>query len=247
MTEHLVMARAALRTDGRRIARDRFLVGTVSYLVVVSVAMRWVIPWVTRGVSSRWGFDLTPLHPLIVSHIVVQLAPLLVGVVGAFLLLESREERTIKAVLVSPLPLRSYVAWSSGVMVAASALLMVVEAPIIGTGLPGTGALLATAVVGSLFAPAIALGVAGAASNKTQAFAYLKVVGVAPLVVSGSYFLTEPLQWVAVVYPPYLAVKAYWIAAAGGGSWPSWLVGGTFASAAWGLLAARLFARSARM
>ena len=236
---------AALRVDALRLGRDRFLVGTGLYLVGISVAMRWVIPWARRGVASRWAFDLTPLYGLLISHFVIQLAPLLIGVIGAFLLLESREERTIKALLVSPVPLHGYLLWGCGVMVAASTLLVVIEAPIIGLGLPPWPALVATGIAGSLIAPVFALSVAALADNKTEAFAYLKVLGVLPLLVSGSYFLAEPLQWVAVVYPPYLAAKAYWIAEAGEAGWPLWTLAAGVVSAVWISGSMRLFIRAA--
>ena len=100
--------RGILKTDALRILRDRFLIGITAYILFVFVVMRGVIPWITAGVASAWDFDLTPYHPLIVSHFVVQLAAMIPGIVGGFLLLESREEGTVKALLVSPSPLQSY-------------------------------------------------------------------------------------------------------------------------------------------
>ena len=208
--------------------------------------MRWVIPWATRGVSRRWAFDLTPYQPLIVSHVVVQLAPLLVGLIGAFLLLETREDRTVKALLVSPVPLRSYLLGACTVMVLGATFVVVLEALVIGIGLPPGPALVASGLTGGLAAPVFALMVSALASNKTEAFAYLKVLGVAPLLVSGSYFIPEPLQWLTAVYPPYLAAKAYWVAEAGGSSWPLWLTTGVALSSAWIWVAMRLFLRAAR-
>ena len=239
-------ASATLRADGLRLARDRFLVGTGLYIIAISVAMRWVIPWVTPGIEGRWGFDLTPYYALVVSHIVVQLAPILVGILGAFLLLESREDRTIKALLVSPLPLSTYLRWLGCVMIVTSTVLTVVEGLIIGLGLPSLPALVAVGLVGALTAPLIALAVAGLAGNKTEAFAYLKIIGVAPLLLSGTYFLSEPLQWVAAVYPPYWAVKAYWVAEAGGHGWALWLFGGVLVASVWIAWSIRLFTRAAR-
>jgi len=237
---------AMLRTDGRRLARDRFLIGTAVYILAISLAMRWAIPYVARGVAGRWGFDLTAYYPLLVSHIVIQLAPLLLGIIGAFLLLESREDRTIKALLVAPVPLSTHLAVLCGVMVLISVVLTLVEGSIIGIALPSWPALLATGFVGALAAPLFALFVAGVAGNKVEAFAYLKVCGVAPLLPTGAYFLDEPLQWLAAVYPPYWAVKAYWVAEAGGDSWPLWALGGVVVAATWIALALRVFLRAAR-
>jgi fluoroquinolone transport system permease protein len=239
-------ASGILRADGLRLVRDRFLAGTALYLIGISLAMRWVIPWITRGVAGRWGFDLTPYHPLIVSHIVVQLAPLLVGILGAFLLLETREDRTIKALLVSPVPISGYLALLTALMILAASVLTMGEGIIIGFALPSWPALTAVAVVGALGAPVFAMGVSALASNKTEAFAYLKIVGLVPLLVSGSYFLSEPHQWLAAVYPPYWAVKAYWVAEAGRPEWPLWVLGGFLVGGLWAAGCARLFSRAAR-
>lgn len=235
-----------LRTDGLRLARDRFLIGTAVYVLGISVAVRWALPFVGSGVRDRWGIDLGPYYPLIVSHVVVQLAPLLVGIVGAFLLLEGRESHTVKALLVSPVPLGTYVLTLSVPMVLLSTLLTLVEGAIIGVGLPPWPALIVTGVGGALAAPMFALFVAAVADDKTQAFAYLKVCGVAPLIPTGSYFLAEPTQWLAGLYPPFWAVKAYWLAEAGEGGWYLWALAGLVMAAIWLALASRLFLRAAR-
>ena len=77
-------ARGMLKTDGLRVLRDRFLIGIAVYIVGISIAMRWAIPWVTGELAVHRDFDLTPYHALIVSHILIQLAPLLPGIVGVF-------------------------------------------------------------------------------------------------------------------------------------------------------------------
>ena len=121
--------RGILKTDALRMVRDRFLIGISLYILFVFAVMRFVIPLVTEAVAESWDFDLTPYHPLIVSHFVVQLAPLIPGIIGGFLLLESREEGTVKALLVAPVPLPIYIATASVVMCITSALLTVADAP----------------------------------------------------------------------------------------------------------------------
>lgn len=97
------------------------------------------------------------------------------------LLLESREDRTITAFLVSPVPLSLYLFWVSGAMVLTSTALALGEAIVIGHGLPPWPGLVASASVGALAAPSVGLSVSALATSKTEAFAYLKVVGVAAL------------------------------------------------------------------
>ena len=238
--------RGILRTDGLRLVRDRFLMGLVVYILAVSVAMRWAIPWMTTEAEARWAFDLTPWYPLLVSHIVVGLAGLLAGFVGGFMLLEGREEGTIRAMTVSPVPLAGYLSVLSLTLILASIALTLVEGALIGVGLPPWPALAAAAIAGAPAAPGLALCIGAFADDKVQAFAYAKLFGAAPLIPTLMYFVAEPWQWLAAVYPPYWATKAYWVAEAGGTSWPLWALGGLALSTLWLAFLGRLFLKAAR-
>ena len=95
-------------------------------------------------------------------------------------------------------------------------------------------------------APVFALLIAAVANNKVQAFAYMKLFGLGPILVTGAYFLPEPCQWLAAIYPPYCASKAYWVAEAGGSHWPLWVLGALVSSAVWVGVLQRLYLRAAR-
>jgi len=227
----LPAVRAILRVDGLRMVRDRFLIGTVVYIIAVSVAMRWIIPFATDQLAARLGFDLTPYHGLIMSHIVVQLAAMVGGVAGGFLILESKENRVIAAFRVTPVSFASYVAILGVVLVAATELIAVAEALIVGIATPPLVPLMLTALAGAPASVIFALVVGTFATTKTEAFAYLKFIGLAPLLPTASYFLAEPWQYAMAVYPPYWASKAYWLALEGGSLWPIIVVGGLMTSA----------------
>lgn len=237
--------RGILKTDALRMLRDQFLIGISVYIMFVFILMRALIPWVTNEIASNWEFDLTPYHPLIVSYLVVQLAPLIPGIVGGFLLLESREEGTVKALLVCPSPLSSYLSVVCVVMVATAFTLTLTASAIIGLRLPPWPALILIAFAAAPAAPLFALLIAAIANNKVQAFVYMKIFGLGPLVVTGAYFLPEPWQWLAALYPPFCASKAYWVAESGG-DWPFWILGGLISAAIWLGVLRRVFFDAAR-
>lgn len=219
-----------LEIDALRIVRDRFLISLLAYLLGVSAAMRWIIPSVARALMSRSGFDLEPVYPLLVSYFAVVLGSLAVGVVGGMLLLEIREDRTVRALLVSPLSLSAYVSGYSAVLALVAAVVTAGEAAVIGLGLPPWRALLPVALVGGLGAPAISLYLATFAGNKIEAFAQMKLVGTAGLVPIGAWLVPLPWQYVACVFPPFWAVKAWWLAESGSPGWAWWLAGGAVLS-----------------
>ncbi len=234
---------AILRVDGLRLVRDRFLIGTIAYIIGISVAMRWIIPFATDELSARLGFDLTPYHGLIMSHIVVQLAALVGAMAGGFLILESKENRVIAAFRVTPVSLGSYVTIVGAVLVAATVLIAIVEGLIVGIGTPRLVPLVLTALAGAPASVMFALVVGTFATTKTEAFAYLKFIGLAPLLPTASYFLAEPWQYAMAVYPPYWASKAYWVALDGGSHWFVAVVGGLMLSAIAVLALTRVFLR----
>ena len=241
-----IALRGMFRADGLRLIRDRFLLGMVVYIVGIAIVMRWALPWITSGLASRLAFDLTPWYPLLMGHFVVGLAGLPAGIVGGLLLLESREEGTTKAFLVTPVSLSMYVGVLSFVLFAASMVLILFQGVVIGAALPPWPAFLGAALAGAPAAPAFALFIAAFADDKIAAVAYMKVCAIAVLIPSASYFLPEPSQWLAAVYPPYWAAKAYWVGQAGGSGWPLWALGGLLLSTIWVALLGRMFLKAAR-
>ena len=230
-----------LRADGLRLVRDHFLLAILTYLGAQSISMRWILPRMRQGLNSRWGLDIEPFYPVIVSYLALVLSGILVGMIAGFLLLESREDRSIKALLVSPLSMSTYLGAASLILVVVTAGMIVVESTLLGLGLPSWPVLLIVSLVGGLGAPIPALFLACFAHNKVEAFALMKFVSLAGLIPVGAYFIPEPWQYSAGLFPPYWAAKAWWSAASGGTTWPLWLLGGCATSALLTWLLARRF------
>lgn len=224
------LALAFLRTDFRRVRRDSFLLGMVAMSFGMAVVVRFALPAIGEAVAS---VDLRPYYPLFVGYFVVCVSELMMGTVGGFLLLESREEEVVRAIAVTPAPLSAYL-WALGAALAVcAAVLAVLEAAVIQVGLPPWRVMVLCALAGAVFAPAIAFFLAGFAGNKVEAFAVTKILGLTALLPVGAWFLPEPWQWLTAMYPPYSVCKAWWVALAGGDSWPMWLVASVLTSAAY--------------
>ncbi len=234
-----------LKADGLRLQRDRFLLGTAVYLIGISAVMRWALPWLVREVQVRLSFDLRPWLPLMVSHLVVVLASITTGFLGGFLLLESREDRTVRALLVSGVSLPAYLLVFFTVMFVATTLLTLGQSALIGQALPPTSGLIVAALAGAPFSAVMALYIATFADNKVEALAYTKFVSVTSLIPAGSYFLSEPWQWIAGIYPQYWAAKVYWTAQASQPGWALWALGGLLCTGVWLFLLGRRFLRVA--
>ena len=105
-----VAFRRLLGKDAKLVVRDRFLIGMVLYMVVFALVVRFGLPPGTRALVRSTGFDLSSYYPLIGSFLAV-MATSLAGLLTGFLLLEEKENRTLRALLVSPLRLRTYLGY----------------------------------------------------------------------------------------------------------------------------------------
>ncbi len=229
-----------------RLLRDQFLLGATAYVVGCAIAMRWVVPWLQAELIRENGFDIAPYVPLGVSYFVLVNASVITGMLGGFLLLEMREERTVKALLVTPTPLALHLGLLSAVILLAGLGTTAALSALVGVGIPGWDALLVSAALGAPTGIVMALILGTVADNKVEAFAVMKLTSILGLLPVGGFFLPEPLQYVVGLTPPYWACKIWWVAAAGEEGW-AWLVlPGLLVSAGWIALLLPRFERAAR-
>jgi fluoroquinolone transport system permease protein len=95
------------RNDLRTIGRDSLMVMVMLGPFLYAMA-RWLLPAVTDHVARQWAFDLTPYHSAIISAFCVLGPPLLLGAVLALQLLDERDQNTLAALRVTPVPPATY-------------------------------------------------------------------------------------------------------------------------------------------
>ena len=211
-----------LLNDLRRMLRDQFLVGTLLFVVLLALGLRFILPAAEAALRLRSGLELGGYYPLVASYLATTMGAVMAGLVVGMLLLENREHDTISALRVSPMTVDRLLWIEGGLAFGLGALVTVVEASVVGVGLPSAAELTLLILVSSLFAPLMMLLLATFASNKLEAFALLKVLNllaIGPLV---AYFIPEPWQFLAAILPPYGVMKAWWVASAGGGLGTYW-------------------------
>ncbi|MCL5108576.1 MAG: hypothetical protein M1401_06890 [Chloroflexi bacterium] len=59
------------------------------------------------------------------------------------------------------------------------------------------------------------------AANKVEGFAQMQIIASSGVVLFAAWFLPQPWDLLVGLYPPYWAVRAYWLAVAGDPNW--WL------------------------
>ena len=211
--------------DVKSVGRDSMLRWLIGMPVVFALAFRWGIPGLDSWLGERYGFDLAPYYPLLMSFLVL-MVPTLMGSVVGFLLLDERDDHTLSAIQVTPLTVEGYLAYRIAVPMVVSLPVMVASIAIADLVTMEPGLALAAATQAAPVAPLYALFVAAFASNKVQGFALLKGAGILtwpPLI---AWFVSSPWQVAFGVDPLYWPVKLFWMLEAGDpGAWLYFLAG----------------------
>ena len=209
------------RNDVRLFGRDTFLIGMTIYGLAIGVVLRFLLPWadnyfVEHGVLS---FSLQDYYPLLVGFMAFFEGALFSGIIIGFMLLEEKDDNTIKAMLVTPLPFQTYVGYRVVVTMVIGFALILAEVLLINLVIPPLLPLLLITASAMLTGPISGLFFATFAENKVQGFALTKFTGVAGLLILVAWFVPEPFQFIFGLFPPYWVNKAYWMIIEGQSLW----------------------------
>jgi fluoroquinolone transport system permease protein len=202
--------RALSVVDIKSIHRDPMLRWLVFYPVAFGLAVRWGTPWLTGWLKARFHFDLQPYFPLLCSFLVFVM-PMLAGAIIGFVMLDQRDDRSLTSILVTPLPLRTYVFCRLSIPAAFSFAVSLLIIMLSGLStIPLWGIVLAS-LTGAGMAPVFCLFYAAYATNKVQGFALMKATGILFVPPVVAWFVSSGWQWLFGIIPVYWPAKVYWM------------------------------------
>ncbi|MBP3083344.1 ABC transporter permease [Mycolicibacterium fortuitum] len=215
------------RNDIRGTYRDPLLVMVVLAPVIWTSLVAVLTPRVAEMLERRYGFDLAPYYPLVLTAFLLLTSIIIAGGLGAFLMLDEVDAGTLTALRVTPVPMSTFFAYRAGTVMAVTTIYVITTLSFSGLLEPGvTGALVPIGLVSGLSAVVTLLLIVTMASNKIQGIAMLRALG---MLIAGlpclPWFIDSPWSLAFGVLPPYWAAKAFWVASAHGTWWP-YLVGG---------------------
>ncbi len=144
------------------------------------------------------------------------LTPTLMGTVVGFLLLDERDDQTLTALLVTPLPLYRYLVYRLAVPTLLSLILTVLAVWICDLVAINPISLIFISLESALAAPIVALVYFCFSENKVQGFGVLKILGSITFALPiGAYFMGIPAQYGFGLFPLYWSAKAFWLACDG--------------------------------
>lgn len=231
----LSVIRTLIRNDARLFGRDSFLPALFLITIGMAVLLRFGLPWLAGLFAANPSLEISPteLFPLLIGYVVIYESAVLGGVMIAFILLDERDDRTMEALLVTPMPTSYYLSYRLLVAIAIAFVMILANMYIVGQAMVPVWQLLPIVAVASLMGALSELFLATFAGNKAEGFAMLKIIGIIGLLLFGAWFVPMPWELLVGLYPPYWAVKAYWLAQSGDPNW--WLallVGALLMSAA---------------
>jgi fluoroquinolone transport system permease protein len=202
--------------------------------VGIALLVRFGLPLVLAQLSALLGADLGWLMPPLSAYINAALAPSMAGAVVGFLLLDQRDDRTLLALRVTPLPAGVLIGYRLALPLIVATL--VAWAALLIAGSVGRPQLaLACALAAAPLAPLSALALATLARNKVEGFALAKMASaflIAPLAL---FFVPEPWRPALFLLPTTWGASAIWTLQ--GGAYPpllllgAWLVPGALVAA----------------
>jgi fluoroquinolone transport system permease protein len=199
----LTQLRVLAPLDARLLRRNTLLRWLIVLPLVIALLLRWLLPVLLPPLGAALGLDLQPHAPLLTTAIVLTFSPLIYGQVLGFLLLHQRDEGTLLALRVTPLPIWRYTLYRLalpgvlGIVVTPAALILA------GASEHSLGQMLLCALAAAAIAPCLALALPALAANKVQGMALLKASGVLLVARLAIPFVPMPTQLLLGVSPTY--------------------------------------------
>jgi fluoroquinolone transport system permease protein len=215
------------RNDIRGTYRDPLLWMVVVAPVTWTAGVALLTPLFTEMLAERYGFDLVPYYPLVLTAFLLLTSIIIVGAIAAFLILDEVDAGTLTALRVTPVPLSTFFAYRAGTVMVLTTVYVVATLSFSGILEPGLiPALIPIGPLAGLSAIVTLLLIVAVASNKIQGIAMVRALG---MLIAGlpclPWFIDSAWNLAFGVLPPYWAAKAFWVASDHGTWWPYLVVG----------------------
>ena len=196
-------------TDLRNIRRDSLMKFLLFYPWILGLVMRYFVPYLFDAFAD--SFDQRAYTLLLAAFFGVIIVPPLAGFVVGFLLLDERDDGTLTAMQVTPLPMNFYMFYRIALPLLLSVASAYIVLPLMDIVAVPYGRLWPIVLLAALEGPIFALLLASLASNKVQGLAVMKGMGIFFIAPTVAWFLAEPWQWLIGLIPTYWPVKAFWV------------------------------------
>ena len=197
-------------SDGRTVLRDPLLRWILLLVPLFALLVRWLVPLI----DSHVAIDLRAYDVLLLSGYATMAGAMIAGFVVGMMLLDERDDGTLAAILVTPLPFGRYLALKLALPTVVGTALTIACLPLTGLDQWRWGYAAATAA-GALWAPVAALVFAGLAANKVQGILLFRIANLVLIIPLAAYAFPLPWGYLFGIFPGYWPLEAFWATARG--------------------------------
>lgn len=209
------MLRSLGPIDVRNVRRDSMTSWMIFIPIMMALFMRWGVPPLNAWLLEQYDFNLVEYYPVLLAYLFIGMCPMVFGVVIGFLLVDEKDDNTLTALQVTPLPLSSYLVYRVTIPIILTFVLMFVIFPLANLTPFDLRTILFSAIAAAPMAPMLALMIASIAQNKVQGFALMKLMGIVLLAPVLAYFAPAGWELAFGIFPTYWPMKVYWLLYAG--------------------------------
>lgn len=207
--------------DSLSVRRDAMLRWMIFLPLAITAAVRLLLPIGVSRMDDWIPLNMETHYPPLMGALFLLVVPFLWGMLIGFLLLDQRDDGTLTALQITPLPMSHYLLYRLGAPAVLSAVTTMVLFPFAGLATLRPLPLVLLALLSAPLAPLVALLLAAFAENKVQGLAMSKASGLLMLPALAAYFLPDPWRWLAAVAPTFWTAEAFWQALENGALfWP---------------------------
>ncbi|ASA21502.1 hypothetical protein [Paenibacillus donghaensis] len=199
--------RTMLRQDLQNAVKDPMLLLITLGPLMLTLIVRYGFPPLSEWLASVSSFHLLAYSDFITVFLML-LVPQLAGIAAGLLILDERDERLIGIYAVTPLMRNGYLAYRLILPTLISLVMSVLFLVFSGVSQPQQENI-AVLLLLVLETPVLAMLLATFAANKVEGLALSKIIGLTLLGAVFAYFVPEPWQLLAGVFPTYWPAKLY--------------------------------------
>ncbi|MFZ5351330.1 MAG: hypothetical protein ACOZCL_01260 [Bacillota bacterium] len=197
-----------IKGDIKNISRDPILLMSVFVPLLVSLVMKFGLPFASGILMDELAFDLTVYYELIIS-IMLLVSPLMLGMLSGFIILDEKDENLLTYYSITPLTKTGYLIYRMFFPIACGFVMTFFMIGIIGFVYIPFSRLLPIVLLVSMEAPMTALVLGIFAANKVEGLAISKAMGIFFFTPVAGYFIRSDWQLLAGIVPTYWISKAY--------------------------------------
>lgn len=200
------MFKSLLKADFINIKRDPILIFTIAGPILFTLLLKFILPFLTNTLLKELNFDLTPYYPLILGFSLI-LAPMTIGSMTGFMLLEDKDENMFLYYTVTPLSKEGYLFYKLSIPIILNIVLSFFLVYLTNIITINFLQLLLIILMASIEAIIIAFFLTSFASNRVEGLAMTKAISFLFLIPLIDQLINFKYQWLFYLFPTYYIPK----------------------------------------